>query len=937
MDVRAPWDHAKSFASHVGRASWPLVAAKLLIIFGAAFFALTLTHDYFAPGFVGAEDIGGKQIAALLFCAGCVGLGAVIEIVLKPDERASLIGFWAVAIHVAIAVLAFRVYELENLAFYEVVAPFVAAGFIIHHQLSDTWRKPFFFLLAVGCFAAVLVSANPVAAAWLFGLAGAIIVIASLPVPLWARLGLLAVAVAGCAALRAGRIETEWSGVIMPVLASMFMFRVLIYLYDRENGKGPKNVWQRLSYFFLPPNVVFPFFPVVDFATFGRCHYNEDAVRIYQRGAVWMVRGLVHLLLYRVVYLYGATTPESVDSAGGFLWHIVMNFGLYLRISGLFHLIIGMLLLFGYNLPETHTRFYFSNGFIDFWRRINIYWKDFMQKMVFNPVFVRLRGFGASPLVGIVVAMFAVFFATWALHAYQWFWLRGNALFTAPDMMFWGLLATLLVIQTLREAAQTPAAARSAQGGLLGPRAYRALRTGCTFLTICALWSLWSSESLADWGRLWIRAGLAPALGGAVAPGIGAWATTVAALGLAAFALAITLGFSFGLERPAPTRPRGRRATVEADAPIAATRGVAFLLALILVQHPALESMFGARAAEFVSDIRTSRLNASDEALLERGYYENLTNVDRLNSRLWEIYMARPNAASSLADAPIGRLRDDGVEIDYEPGASGVFNGVTYEINSWGMRDVEVAAAKPAGVLRIAIGGSSIVAGWGVELEDRFDKVLVPLLSGPDREDGAPRIETLNFAVDGAALNERLVLFNERAWRFEPDLVLFFCHSRDLEMTRFARLYLRGTLPNLDFVHDIVARARLSPNMSEKEAEARLNPFAREFVAAVFAYNAAEARRRGVPAVAVFLPLVVRNPARAMAPLIPLAEEGGMTVLDLSDVYRGVELRSVQRADWDTHPNAAGHRMIAARLARELRALDEEGIIDLGLAPPRAP
>src|SRR5690606_21964848 len=153
------------------------------------------------------------------------------------------------------------------------------------------------------------------------------------------------------------------SNIVVPLLGPIFMFRMIVFLYDTHNGRGPKGFWQRLGYFFLPPNPIFPFFPVVDFATFGRSYYNEDALVIYQRGVNWIVRGVIHLLIYRIVYQFLTIAPELVDSPGDFLQFLTTNFALYFRISGLFHLIIGLLLLFGYNLPETHTSFYLSNSF----------------------------------------------------------------------------------------------------------------------------------------------------------------------------------------------------------------------------------------------------------------------------------------------------------------------------------------------------------------------------------------------------------------------------------------------------------------------------------------------------------------------------------------------------------------------------------------------
>lgn len=57
-------------------------------------------------------------------------------------------------------------------------------------------------------------------------------------------------------------------------------------------------------------------------------------------------------------------------------------------------MIIGFMNLFGYDLPETHRKYLLAHSLTDFWRRINIYGKDFMVKMVYFPVYFRLRRSG---------------------------------------------------------------------------------------------------------------------------------------------------------------------------------------------------------------------------------------------------------------------------------------------------------------------------------------------------------------------------------------------------------------------------------------------------------------------------------------------------------------------------------------------------------------
>ena len=75
----------------------------------------------------------------------------------------------------------------------------------------------------------------------------------------------------------------------------------------------------RSAYFFMLPNVCFPLFPVVDYKTFRRTYYDDDAHRIYQTGIDWMVRGVIHLLLYRFVYYHltlGAVGGHRPGHAG---------------------------------------------------------------------------------------------------------------------------------------------------------------------------------------------------------------------------------------------------------------------------------------------------------------------------------------------------------------------------------------------------------------------------------------------------------------------------------------------------------------------------------------------------------------------------------------------------------------------------------------------
>ena len=381
-------------------------------------------------------------MAAVLSKAGRGdSLGRTLE-----QGRISVLAFLLVLVQLGVLTLVLRQFQIESPSFLRLWL-LALAGFAIHAFLPLRLRLPFFLAVSLAGIALVL---GPVNAAWLICLGLLLIAMCHLPISFRARIAVLLGMGAVLVAQRANWLAGPWPEAIWPILGSMFMFRLVVYLYDLRHDKSPVSAVRTLSYFFMLPNVCFPLFPVVDYKTFRRNYYDDDAYQIYQVGVDWIVRGVVHLLLYRVVYYYFTLAPSEVHGPGDMAQYLVSNFLLYLRVSGTFHIVVGMLYLFGFRLPETHHRYLFASSFTDFWRRINIYWKDFMLKIFYYPAYFRLRRFGNT--AALVLATIFVFLMTWFLHAYQWFWLRGTILFVWQDILFWTVLGVLVVVNSLWEA-----------------------------------------------------------------------------------------------------------------------------------------------------------------------------------------------------------------------------------------------------------------------------------------------------------------------------------------------------------------------------------------------------------------------------------------------------------------------------------------------------
>ena len=355
------------------------------------------------------------------------------------------IEFLAMVAQLVLLALLVDRYKLESPAFFHLTL-LAFGGFVVQYFLPLNLRMPFFAALSLASIVLIL---DWQSSAWLIGIGLVLIAVCHLPVAFSIRITIIAAMVALIAAARVGRIPLPVPVAVWPILASMFMFRLIVYLYHLRFNTAPSTVASRLSYFFMLPNVCFPLFPVVDYLPFVRGFYDEDRNKIHAVGVRWIFRGFLHLMLYRIIYKEWGISLYEVANLGDLVHYCLWLFLLYLRVSGQFHVIVGMLHLFGFNLPETHKLYFLASSFTDFWRRINIYWKDFIMKIFFYPMFFRLKERGQ--VVALVLSTLVAFFFTWLLHSLQWFWLRGSFLFVGHDILFWIILASLVIVNTLWE------------------------------------------------------------------------------------------------------------------------------------------------------------------------------------------------------------------------------------------------------------------------------------------------------------------------------------------------------------------------------------------------------------------------------------------------------------------------------------------------------
>jgi len=810
----------------------------------------------------------------------------------------------AVAVQVALLVAVVHRFHLESRGFLHLLL-LTLAGFPLHAALPPRYRPPFFLLLSLAGVALVVGPGN---AAVVVAVGVLLVGLCHLPIPWRGRYALLLAAGAVLACGRVGAVELGVPAAVWPILASMFMFRLVVYLYDLRYSRLRTTPAWSLSYFFLLPNVCFPLFPVVDFKKFLKGRERREPGeehRVYQRGARWMLRGVFQLILYRYVYQRWTLDPAAVSSAVELLRFIVTSFLLYLRVSGQFHLVVGILLLFGFDLPETHHRYFLASSFTDFWRRINIYWRDFLAKVFFFPIHDRLRRRGVgdrNPRKALLLATAAVFLATWLLHAYQWFWLTGSWLFAWNDTLFWLILGALVMADVGASHFVRGGASHFVGGTEKGAshfvRVARGMRIAATFTVIAVLWSMWSSDSLGQWLHLWtVAPALAPALVAAVVA-LYAGAPAVARLGRRDAARPRTL--------PAVHTPFWRTGAVTAA-------GAAGLLALAT---PAVHARLGSGVAELAAAVTEPGLSARDARVLERGYYERLLAVGQRNPELRELYTRRPAHWRRIEETELWRTREDFLLGELAPGAEMRFKGAELTVNRWGMRDRFYPLEKPPGTLRMALLGSSHAMGSGVADDEVFEARYEARWNASERRP----LELLSFAVAGHAVPQDLYTLEHEALAFDPDVVLVAGHTHDVaKIERYlARVLRRRIEVPWSGLTAIVERAGARPGDAEAVNERLLRRHRWELLEWCYRRMAERIEAAGAAPVWLFLPLLEGDREGDVARMFQVAADAGFHPVDLRPAYAGHPTADLRLAPWDLHPNPRAHRLLAEELWRAL-------------------
>lgn len=820
------------------------------------------------------------------------------------DHRLAFGSFVWLAAQVGLVLSVAVVYQLELERGFRLLAAVTFLGFLVHSWLPLRWRLGFLLLLTLVVIGFLLWPYG----IWLIVLSLGLLGLCHIPVKWSIRVGLVVTAAAGLAVIHAGWVEVDWAPSIIPVLGAMFMFRIILYLYDLRTERTPASLWARLAYFFLPANICFPLFPVVDYRSFLRSYYDSPAALIYQQGVYWMLRGVWHLILYRMVYYLLPSADSDLSGIFGVYVFMGMTYALYLRVSGLFHLITGMLCLFGFNLPRTNDHYFLASSFTDLWRRINIYWKDFMMTIVFYPIFLNLRDKGMSVRLGF--ATISVFIATWFLHSYQWFWLAGAFPITHADMIFWGILGIALAVNSIMEARRGRRRMLHAPSWDMRGAIWKAVRVWFIFSFMAVLWTLWDAGSILDWSYRLLRV---------KESGVVAWSLFVGLSGIvmSVGVLAQWLNMKgWGVWQLEAALWKNARATVLATSSV-----------LLLVSIPSIYTSLGSPVRRVVLRAQSTTPNRIDIERRERGYYETLSRSNRLdllgNTEVVDVGWV------GFWETPAATRTNDIRRYTLTPNTDIKWRGARLTTNQWGMRDKDYTIRKPKGTYRIALLGSSHVMGLGVEDQETFDNRLESSLNENLSSPNIGRYEVLNFAVGGYDLTSHLYITEHSTPQFEPDVVLFVIHPREIYRTSKGlrdllvdgREYERKLDQDFPFISRVLEKAGVGVELPNDEFHRRLAPYSEELLSWSYRKLADVIRAQGANPVFVFLPFPAEEfEADELRMLMSVTKDVGAIPILLTEVYKGHDPDRLVLSAWDDHTNAFGHSLIANDLLSKLKS-----------------
>jgi hypothetical protein len=236
------------------------------------------------------------------------------------------------------------------------------------------------------------------------------------------------------------------------------------------------------------------------------------------------------------------------------------------------------------------------------------------------------------------------------------------------------------------------------------------------------------------------------------------------------------------------------------------------------------------------------------------------------------------------------------------------------------MRDKPRTLAKPPGTRRIAMVGSSIVMGLGVDDDHTITQELERRLNGAD--DGSLRWEVLNFGMGRTYAVERRAMIEHKVLAFQPDVILYVAHQDEFFHTakNLGRAYVRGLNFEDAGLDKLIHDWGLTADSSDYEVESAFSSGLPQILNQTYHRLYEIGGGAGVDIRFLYLPI----PGEHQIPTDPtvvirMAADNGMKTIDLTGWWGSKKPVDVVGVIDLYHPRPLGTRMIAEALHVKLK------------------
>ena len=257
--------------------------------------------------------------------------------------------------------------------------------------------------------------------------------------------------------------------------------------------------------------------------------------------------------------------------------------------------------------------------------------------------------------------------------------------------------------------------------------------------------------------------------------------------------------------------------------------------------------------------------------------------------------------------------------------------------NAKGYSDEEYTYEKAPTIYRIVIIGDSVAAG--LSRTEKFGKILEQRLNTHFSPHRGKAYEVIVLARSGYSTSQELIILEEEAFQYHPDLVLWsyvlndpahpVYHNANGELGHF------WYVPQYHLVHALnkavfLVREKIKSYTCEKEFHKFLHCAYYHQIEAHIRRIGDIARKKHIPIIFLIHPIFEKGKTYAEYSLVPvhtmlntMAASAGLMVWDLYEAFRAYnpqELTVVSNTPWHDpwHPNIKGHTIIAEYLYEKL-------------------